>query len=382
MSVEKKILYAFPECLPSTHARGVSVVNTVYEWQSENPNLVMLVDSPSTCSEINQYYDVDINPLSVMEISKRFIIKSNRVYVARLKRLIKKNPGCAVYTRHLKIADQVLSDSKLECDVFYEVHEFFYRSVPSDKPKRRDFFRSMESRVLQGSKGLVFWNHNLERIAEAEFSGLQKNRLIATSGIREVPSVKNSVKRKSRDRLIYLGTLKAWKGVDRLISNFSKTGFSSLSIVGGSKSEINALKELCESLGVSDCVEFLGMMPNLKAQEWLSEEVSVAVIPLVGGRYAEFSTPIKLFEYMYAGAVVVCPNLPTITDYIHDGVEAICFDQSSDDSLVSALELARLQTDSEHDEMSRKASRCAAGFTWRRRAQRINQFVLASCTRA
>jgi len=375
MSVVPTVFYAYPEALPTMQARGVSVVNTVSEWMSFNDNLKLIVGESSRLDAVNHHYQVNIQSDKLSFLSKRFLLKTNKIYIWRLKRLIRQNPGCVVYTRHLKVASALIADGSLHCSVFYEVHEFFYHSVDTADSVRRGKLKSIEAQVFEGATGLVFWNHNLERLAIKEFPHLQAKRLVATSGIRNVPH-SLVASDKPQDRLVYLGSLKAWKGVERLISVFPKTGFSQLAIVGGSSEEISTLKKQCHDLGVAEQVEFLGSISNLEAQQWLIDEASIAVIPLIGGRYAEFSTPIKLFEYMSAGAVVVCPELATVTDYVRDGVEVLCFNQDSNESLIDVLRSVRSLALGERDALSAAAKRRSADFTWRRRAERIHHFTL------
>jgi len=83
-----------------------------------------------------------------------------------------------------------------------------------------------------------------------------------------------------------------------------------------------------------------------------------------------------LFEYMAAGAVVVCPRLATVTDYVRDDVEVHCFEQDSDASLIDTLKEVRDSSLAQRDIMSVAAKKCAAEFTWKRRAEKINHFVL------
>lgn len=375
MSLNQKVFYAYPEALPTDQARGVSVVNTVSEWMALNDNLALVVGESSQSRSVNEHYQVSIAEPNFKFLSKRWLLRSNKIYIWRLKRMIRKYPQCAIYTRHLKIARALIEDKTLKCSVFYEVHEFFYLSVAADNPTKRAKLKAVEASVLEGSAGLVFWNHNLERLAISDFPQIQANRLVATSGIRDVRH-DLVASDKQQDRLVYLGSLKAWKGVERLISVFPLSGFKQLTIVGGSEEEISTLKQQCNDLGVDQQVEFLGSIPNHDAQQWLIDEAAVAVIPLIGGRYAEFSTPIKLFEYMAAGSVVVCPRLPTVTDYVSDGVEVQCFEQDSDTSLLDALKQVRESSLSSRDAMSIAAKQCAAEFTWKRRAEKINHFVL------
>jgi len=375
MPLIHKVFYAYPEALPTEQARGVSVVNTVNEWMALNDELELVVGESSQARCVNAHYQVDIPDSKFKVLSKRLLLRSNKIYIWRLKRLIRMHPGSVVYTRHLKVARALIEDKALDCSVFYEVHEFFYHSVDASRGVKRARLKSAEAKVLEGAAGLVFWNHNLERLAVTNFPGIQANRLVATSGIREVAH--NLVASdKQQDRIVYLGSLKAWKGVERLISVFPDCGFSRLTVVGGSAEEISILRQQCHDLGVDEQVEFLGSISNHDAQQWLIDEAAVAVIPLIGGRYAEFSTPIKLFEYMAAGAVVVCPRLATVTDYVRDDVEVHCFEQDSDASLIDTLKEVRDSSLAQRDIMSVAAKKCAAEFTWKRRAEKINHFVL------
>ena len=58
--------------------------------------------------------------------------------------------------------------------------------------------------------------------------------------------------------------------------------------------------------------------------------------------YANYTSPLKLFEYMASGRPVICSNLPVITEILENRRNALFFEADDAPSLTAAVnELAR-----------------------------------------
>jgi glycosyltransferase involved in cell wall biosynthesis len=96
---------------------------------------------------------------------------------------------------------------------------------------------------------------------------------------------------------------------------------------------------------------------------------SLAVWPGSGGQRiaAEFTSPLKLFEYLAAGCAVLAPDLPAARAVLTHGRDAWLF--RADDPQALAQGLERLLRESELARgLARAGRELARGYTWEARA--------------
>ena len=89
-----------------------------------------------------------------------------------------------------------------------------------------------------------------------------------------------------------------------------------------------------------------------------------------GSKALEYSSPIKLFEYLSSGKPIIASNLPSISRILSDGSDSILVNPDSFNDLNTALSslLASKELSSRISEKSLKLSR---QFTWVGRAKRM-----------
>lgn len=142
------------------------------------------------------------------------------------------------------------------------------------------------------------------------------------------------------DRVIYVGTLQFWKGLDTLIHAISLTRNLRLLIIGhGNDEEIARLQKEIADLRLAERVKYAGHVPQFRLPE-LAADAACAVHPLPPDHTiaARFTSPLKLFEYMAMGVPVVASNLGSVREILTDGVNARLYQAGSAHALARALE--------------------------------------------
>jgi glycosyltransferase involved in cell wall biosynthesis len=146
-------------------------------------------------------------------------------------------------------------------------------------------------------------------------------------------SSSNSLNNTARFEIGYVGRLSPEKNVETLLLGFKlfKESIKSqtrLIVIGDGQSR-NKLQLLTSELGLQDAVTFKGFIVDVKPY---LNSFDVFVLPSkVEG------TPISLLEAMASGKAIIASNLPSISEIVADGKEALLFNHFDDKQLASLL---------------------------------------------
>lgn len=137
----------------------------------------------------------------------------------------------------------------------------------------------------------------------------------------------------------FVGTLKPWHGVDRLINAFAaihqNIPHTRLLIVGDGPMR-EALEGQVASLNLSPSVTFTGLVTPSKMVE-MYQRMDVGVAPYPNDIDCYFS-PLKVYEYMAAGLPVIGSDVGQIRNIITNHKTGITCPASSINSLAEAME--------------------------------------------
>jgi len=191
------------------------------------------------------------------------------------------------------------------------------------------------------------------------------------------PGVFRPPTRSGSPRVVYLGQLMPWKGVDLLVEALAHAPGVRALVIGGRSERDRRREELegrARELGVADRIEWTGPLPQRAAWERLTRD-DVGLVPTRGGGSQEISTsPLKLYEYRACGLPVVASNLPALAEAVADDVDGLLFRDGDARSLARAL--LRLTGDEALRRRLSAASRArAAGWSWDARARAIAEVV-------
>jgi glycosyltransferase involved in cell wall biosynthesis len=177
-----------------------------------------------------------------------------------------------------------------------------------------------------------------------------------------------------RLRVGYVGQLYAGKGMEliaRLVKELPEFDFE---VVGGRENDIALWKERLAQAGN---IKFHGFVPNART-EGFRQRCDILVAPYLrnvsmsgGGDISEWTSPLKLFEYMGSRRPIVCSDLPVLREVMHDGRNALLCNPDSLASWITALR--RLKAD---EPLARRLAENAYNdlkynYTWAGRARKL-----------
>jgi glycosyltransferase involved in cell wall biosynthesis len=116
---------------------------------------------------------------------------------------------------------------------------------------------------------------------------------------------------------VYTGHLYAWKGVDTLAEAARRLGsVAEVYIVGGTDEDLATYKRRYDA--VSN-LHFIGHRPHAEMPLW-QKAADVLVLPNTAREQisAEYTSPMKLFEYMASGTPIIASRLPSIVEIADD----------------------------------------------------------------
>lgn len=144
--------------------------------------------------------------------------------------------------------------------------------------------------------------------------------------------------------------------------------------VGGTKEDIERVSAKARSLKLGARIHFAGMKTPAEVPAY-QMSADVLVMPYRGNLTTrEWCSPLKLFEYMAAGAPIVSSDLPSIREVLRHQENALLV--PPDDAKALADAVSRILSDRAlAGSLAQTARREVEQYTWKHRARRIIDFM-------
>ncbi len=256
----------------------------------------------------------------------------------------------------------------------FELHD--YRSL---RPHWRIGF------ILRRSRLVVVNSEGTLQALQAHYRIDKKRVLVAPNGVDlaffDIPQSRDEARDalgipRSAAVISYIGSLEAaglQKGINTLLQAFVPVSRAHpeaiLLIVGGPEHAISRYQRVAHELGISGArVRFVEQVAYRDVPQYMCA-TDIAVIPLPAGQYGQTTSPIKLFEYMAAGKVIVASDLPSLREYLNNG-NADFFKPSDAEDLAKHLHALLVDPAHAHS-LAEAALRDSAHHTWESRARHI-----------
>ncbi len=254
-------------------------------------------------------------------------------------------------------------------NTFYEVH---------DMPRGWFYFYK---KLLERVRGVVVTNmwkrDNLARIF-----GIHQEKMLYEMNAVDIEEFDISVTKEEAKKLLkispegsmvlYTGHLYSWKGVDTLALavEFLPPNVT-VYFVGGTETDVASFRE---RFGSITNIVIIGHRNHKEMPLW-QRAADVVVVPNTAKEdISKYDTsPMKIFEYMASKKPIVATDIPSIREILNNTNAVIV---SADDPKAMVLGITEVLKNKEHaQKIVNQAYNDVAIHTWRKRAQRVLDFV-------
>jgi glycosyltransferase involved in cell wall biosynthesis len=373
-----KLLYLHDKSIDSDKANVIQVLHMCYAFAELGQQVCLAIPANSCESD-------DLRQAVRHQIGKdiNFSIKSYRnISIGRRLSMLGSYPG----------ARQLLKSAKADCCFVRNpvlINATLKRNLPT-------IFESHNASIHDNFLLNVFWTGNLvknckqkkllkfiaisESLAEKwKAKGIPPHKVISLHDGVDIDSFRiPSDIRKLRTQLglpankkivLYGGSLYADRGIDKILAlakNFIHTCFA---IIGGSQKNIDYYTKRAQQQKITNII-FAGRVPHHKVRHYLMAADVLLMVWSTKVRTINYCSPLKMFEYMAAGKIIVGHGFPTIREVLTDGKNALLVNPDSFDELKAKLALALSY--SYPNNLAANARRLALEkYSWKTRASKI-----------
>ncbi len=292
---------------------------------------------------------------------------------SRLATLARQGLGWAL-VRHLKLADYLLDRRRGRGPrIAFEAHELFSQTAREEGRTARESeaLRRMEERVFSRADLLAAISPPLAEVL-GKMSGVRSQVAVLPSGVDDAFFAVTGQARRP-ELVAYAGGLGPWKGVDLLLRAVALAPRARLEVLGGDPGgeDWRRLESLAAGLGLGPRLTMRPRAGQDQVRELLGR-AAVAVWPGSGAQRiaAEFTSPLKLFEYLAAGCAVVAPDLPSARAVVADGQQAALFTPDDPAALARIISVL-LENPERAADLGRQGRELARAYTWDGRARAL-----------
>ncbi len=162
---------------------------------------------------------------------------------------------------------------------------------------------------------------------------------------------------------IYAGRISRSRGLD-VLAHLARTGALRLRLVGEADDPVPSLPGLTHRGFVA---------PASLPDEYAA--VQLALLPYQTGLpHSDVISPLKLFEAMAAGRVVIASDLPAVREVLVDGVNGLLVPADRPEAWVDAVQTVRRNSESAI-RLAARAREDAREYSWQERARRMVEWL-------
>ena len=378
-----KIIYIVNTRMPTEKAHGYQIVKVCQGLAALGHKVELWV--PKRLNFISQnifdYYKIEnnfkINYLGGVDFFRfEKVIGSQLAFLGQslffsLAVLIKRPQAEIIYTRNPEVVWVLKKQSK----VVFSAHNF-----PSSKVKRllQKIFLRFGAGIVANSRGT--------KTAYAEYGF--NNLIVAPNGV----DLEDFCLKETNDKVIdslnlpanklvvmYVGHLYKWKGVETIIETAKKINDDKFIfvIVGGTKEDVKKYKTIIKAEGIGNVI-LTGDRPHDLIPQYL-QLADVLLLPNVAtsNESINFTSPIKMFEYMAAGKPIIASKLPSIGEILNNYNATLVTPGDSGDLVKELLNFK--QNPLTFKEKAEVAKKDVLVYTWDNHVRKLTTFFDNIC---
>lgn len=167
---------------------------------------------------------------------------------------------------------------------------------------------------------------------------------------------------------MYIGSLYPDREIENILRAAKATPDLKYYIIGGPEEYENLYRDMAKDMELGN-VEFLGRIPHNNVPVYLSAADYLLGLWSRKVPTINYCSPLKIFEYMASGNVVVAHDFPTIREVLTDGKTALFVNPDDKDHLGEVLTKA---LNEDHSTLGKNSQELVyKEYTWEKRAELI-----------
>lgn len=231
--------------------------------------------------------------------------------------------------------------------------------------------------IRKPNLNIVTISHGLKEFYLNKYNIAYDKAVVLPDGVtlENFDNIENNSWRNNEKLVIgYIGKFSIGKGIDTVIKVAKRCPQYRFVLCGGTKGEA----ETETGISIPDNIEFRGYVQNAEIP-LIMKEMSVMLLPnksnqnCNGEQIGSFTSPLKMFEYMASGSIIIASNIPVLKEILN---EKNCY-FAQEDSIEEWVEMLKY-IDLNRDEASSIASQAQEDvkkYTWNCRAYEMYNLV-------
>ena len=295
------------------------------------------------------------------------ISRNLRYFLVTLKSLsiiLKEKPDI-IFSRDIGV---VFIYRLLGIETCYEIHK------PFETKMGKFFFKLIAQKIK-----IVSISDNLKNYIIEKYNLERENILVAHDGVflkdfEKIKLTKKELKKKylgleEKDFVVlYSGSLQRGKGIDLILDTAYLLEKVFFVIIGGKENEIEQLKKR-----KFKNIIFLGRKPHQDIPHYL-KSADLLILPSNKKlSYWQYTSPLKLFEYMASGNPILASEIGSIKDILN-GNNAFFFNPEDINNLVNKIKFIE-KNYGKAETKAEKSLEDIKNYTWKKRANKILDFL-------
>jgi len=369
-----KILYVGSPSLFSKGASAIHMMKMCQAMKGMGLNVELIFPDYDKSRDIFEYYGINekfqIRTIPFTDIPGRQVFHG---FASSIYCLLKKGSFDIVITRNIVFA--YFATKLFGIPTIYDAHH------PLVNGGAKLMFKGFKD-----SDNLIRFSTNSRGLAEIYLKeGLDENKLVvAHNGVDlerfKIVESQEQLRKElelplDKKIICYCGNTYRGRGIELLITAAENYKDIHFLVVGGLKEDNEKYEKEVNSKKLNN-FELKGFVSHSSVPKYLLAS-DILVIPysheitIKGGTNAsEFTSPIKLFEYMAAGRPILSSALPTILEILEDGKTASLFEPGNMYSFCEELDKLIVNPDYMKT-LSKNASNKVKEYTWEARVKKL-----------
>jgi len=376
-----KLLYIHDKPLDSGKANVIQVLHMCAEFANQGVDVTLAIPYSYSEDKANRIarsilgysFNFAISPYFKPDLRGRLSLVGSYFPA---KRVVREHMADIIYVRTPVVLLAVNSQRNSNTPVIYESHNGrIHRN-----PLLNLFLTKRLLRICKSSKVLCFVTIS-QALAEYWLRmGVPKPKAIALHDAVdfERSSIGKRVRDEEREHLdialnqrvaLYAGSLYPDRGIERLLNLARAFPDDLFIVIGGPDHRVEYYRSLFDEADVGN-LRLIGYVDHQDMARYLAAADVLLMLWTDAVPTINYCSPLKLFEYMAAGRVIVGEAFPTICEVLTDGVDAFLAVPGELEDLESKLGKAfKMGRDCPMAFAAQELAR--REYTWQKRVQRI-----------